>query len=71
MKGLGFVVYDIFGEQFRPLDGALGQIDMAFVKENGIFRTDHAYATAEQWDKFVAKMNYDKPLRRKKSRHLL
>jgi hypothetical protein len=24
---------------------------MAFVKENGIFRTDHAYATAEQWQK--------------------
>ena len=56
MKNLGFVVYDIFGEQFRPLDGALGQIDIAFVKENGIFRTDHAYATAEQWDMFVAKI---------------
>ena len=49
MKNLGFVVYDIFGEDYRPLDGALGQIDIAFVKENGIFRTDHAYATAEQW----------------------
>ena len=71
MKNLGFVVYDIFGEHYRPLDGALGQIDMAFVKEDGIFRTDHAYATSEQWDKFMTKMNYDKPLRRKKSRHLL
>ena len=56
MKNLGFVVYDIFGEQFRPLDGALGQIDMAFVKERGIFRTDHAYATAEQWDMFTTKI---------------
>ena len=54
MKNLGFVVYDIFGESFRPLDGALGQIDMAFVKENGRFRSNHQYATAQQWSK-VAK----------------
>jgi len=39
MKDRGFVVYDIFGGHNRPLDGALGQIDMAFVKENGQFRS--------------------------------
>jgi FkbM family methyltransferase len=43
MKGRGFVVYDIFGGSLRPVDGALGQVDIAFVKEGGIFRTTHAY----------------------------
>lgn len=49
MKNRGFVAYDIFGGAVRPLDGALGQIDMVFVKENGLFRRDHCYATSEQW----------------------
>lgn len=49
MKDLGFAVYDIYGGHDRPLDGALGQCDIAFVKENGIFRSDHRYATPEQW----------------------
>ena len=53
MKNLGFVVYDIFGEHYRPLDGALGQIDIAFVKENGRFRREHSYATSEQWSKIA------------------
>jgi len=48
MKDRGFVVYDIFGGHNRPLDGALGQIDMAFVKENWQFRKSHFYATREQ-----------------------
>ena len=48
MKERGFVPYDIVGLQYRPLDGALSQVDMAFVKEQGLFRRDHGYATAEQ-----------------------
>lgn len=48
MKEQGFVVYDIFCGCTRPLDGALAQVDMAFVKENGRFRQYHAYATKEQ-----------------------
>jgi len=48
MKKQGFVVYDIFGSCVRPLDGALAQVDMAFVKENGQFRQCHFYATPEQ-----------------------
>lgn len=50
MKARGFVPYDIVGLQYRPLDGALSQVDMAFVKENGLFRRHHGYATAEQRD---------------------
>jgi len=48
MKGRGFVPYDIVGRQYRPLDGAMSQADIAFVREDGIFRRQHAYATAEQ-----------------------
>ena len=48
MKTRGFVPYDIVGRQYRPLDGALSQADIAFVKEDGPFRRHHFYATAEQ-----------------------
>jgi len=48
MRSKGFVPYDIYGLQYRPLDGALSQIDIAFVKEDGQFRTSHHYATPEQ-----------------------
>jgi FkbM family methyltransferase len=48
MKARGFVPYDIVGRQYRPLDGALSQADVAFVKEAGLFRRHHFYATAEQ-----------------------
>jgi len=48
MKGLGFVAYDTFGFQYRPLDGALSQLDMIFVRESGLFRHSHAFATPEQ-----------------------
>jgi FkbM family methyltransferase len=48
MKELGFVPYDMFGFQYRLLDGALLQLDMIFVREGGFFRQSHAYATAEQ-----------------------
>jgi FkbM family methyltransferase len=50
MKTRGFVPYDIVGMQYRPLDGALSQVDMAFVREDGLFRRHHYYATAEQRD---------------------
>jgi len=43
MKDRGFVVYDIVSGFQRPLDGALAQTDVAFVKENGMFRKSHAY----------------------------
>jgi hypothetical protein len=49
MKQKGFVVYDIYAGHPRPLDGALGQCDLAFVKVDGMFRRDHRYATGDQW----------------------
>ena len=48
MKSHGFVPYDLLGLQYRPIDGALSQVDVVFVKEHGIFRRIHSYATAEQ-----------------------
>ena len=48
MKQFGFVVYDIWGFNYRPFDGALCQIDMAFVREHGPFRKHDVFATPEQ-----------------------
>ncbi len=48
MKKMGFVAYDIYGGQTRPLHGALAQVDMVFIKENGPFREKHHYATPRQ-----------------------
>ena len=53
MKNHGFVAYDIVPGWNRPLDNALGQVDIVFVKENGIFRQDHSYSTLEQRDKLL------------------
>jgi FkbM family methyltransferase len=44
MKNIGYVVYDIVSGINRPLDYALGQKDLVFVKENGIFRQSHGWA---------------------------
>lgn len=44
MKQKGFVAYDIFDGTNRPLDNALGQRDILFVKENGRFRRSHHWA---------------------------
>jgi hypothetical protein len=48
MKSHGFVAYDVFGFQYRPLDNALSQADIAFVREGGSFRQHHYYATRNQ-----------------------
>jgi len=44
MKNLGYIVYDIVGGINRPLDLALGQKDLVFVKENGLFRKSQGWA---------------------------
>jgi FkbM family methyltransferase len=46
MKDRGFVAWDIILGWNRPLDNALGQIDIVFVAEEGDFRADHSYAKA-------------------------
>ena len=48
MKDKGYVVFDLFGGLNRPIDQALAQKDIMFVKEKGIFRTTHNFATGDQ-----------------------
>ncbi len=51
MKSRGFVAYDIWGLQCRPLDNGLSQADIVFVRDTGLFRKYHFYATARQREK--------------------
>jgi len=44
MNNRNFVVYDVFDGHNRPIDGALAQRDILFVKENGRFRQTHSWA---------------------------
>jgi FkbM family methyltransferase len=44
MKERDFVAYDIIEARNRPLDSALGQVDIVFVRESGRFRQDHSWA---------------------------
>lgn len=48
MKNHDFVAYDIIHGWNRPLDNALGQIDIVFVKDKGLFRNDHSYSNIDQ-----------------------
>ncbi|MEM7455718.1 MAG: FkbM family methyltransferase [Planctomycetota bacterium] len=48
MHKKGFVAFDIIPGWNRPLDGALGQVDIVFVQENGRYRQDHSYASLDQ-----------------------
>lgn len=48
MEGLGFAPYDLFGALYRPLDGALAQVDVVFARADGVLRRRHEYATAQQ-----------------------
>ena len=43
MADHGFAVYDILSYQTRPLDGALGYVDLAFVRADGPLRADHRW----------------------------
>ena len=53
LKDRGFVVYDIFGAHYRPLDGALAQVDLVFVREDGPLRESHRFASVEQREEQV------------------
>ena len=48
MNKRGYKVYDIAGHLRRPLDNALAQIDMAFVRKTGILNSDQRFARAPQ-----------------------
>jgi len=57
MNSYAFVVYDIYEGHTRPMDGALAQIDITFVKENGLFRKSHIYTTPEQRKQLIKNLN--------------
>lgn len=44
MQLRGFVVFDIIGLRRRPLDGALAQMDVVFVREDSPLRADKRWA---------------------------
>ena len=48
MNDLGFLPYDIFDGLARPLDGALGQVDIAFVRKTHPMRQNAVWASSEQ-----------------------
>ena len=61
MGARDFVVWDIFGMGYRPIDGALAQVDMAFVRRDGMFRRIHQFATEEQRRKQQARLGARAP----------
>jgi hypothetical protein len=38
MAARGYEVYDLAGRIFRPVDGALAQLDVAFARRRGVLR---------------------------------
>jgi hypothetical protein len=44
----GFAVYDFINPLYRPMDGAMSQVDIVHVREKGFFRANYAYATPKQ-----------------------
>ena len=53
MKQRGFVVYDVIGGHYRPLDNALAGMDLVFVKDAGLFRKSPAYVDPAQRGKLT------------------
>ena len=47
MGDRGYEIYDITEFLRRPLDGALGQIDLAFAKNNGVLRNSNKWSTQD------------------------
>jgi hypothetical protein len=45
----GFVAYDICGTTRRPLDDALWQTDMIFVRKDDALRRDKGYSPGKSW----------------------
>jgi len=48
LKNTGFVVYDIFGHNYRPYDTALAQVDIVFIQESSPLRAVKWYADKNQ-----------------------
>lgn len=58
MHERGFVVAELYNGHNRPLDGALAQMDVAFVQEHGSFRQEQHYATPAQADALYRQWHY-------------
>lgn len=56
MRERGFVAYDLFGGALRLSDGALAVTNLAFVREDGRFRRDHAFGTPEEVDRMAREL---------------
>ena len=56
MRERGFVAYDVFGGAIRLSDGALAVTNLAFVREDGRFRRDHAFGSPEQVDRMAREL---------------
>jgi FkbM family methyltransferase len=48
MTERGFVIYDLGGQAYRPLDGALARVDVVFVPANSPLIRDQRFSTDEQ-----------------------
>jgi len=44
----GFVLYDVVDLQYRPLDGAMSQLDLLFVRGSDELRSHHHFASSQQ-----------------------
>lgn len=44
----GFVLYDVVDLQYRPLDGAMSQLDFLFVRDTDELRRHHHFASPQQ-----------------------
>ena len=58
MAERGFVAYDLYGGNLRLGDGALALVNLAFVKEDGRFRRDQSFGSAEEVDRMVRELGY-------------
>jgi hypothetical protein len=51
----GFAVYDVLEGHMRSLDGALAQIDLAFIRKDSPLRSQSAYFSSEQLAEYLAR----------------
>lgn len=57
MDAYGFVAWDIIPGWTRPLDKALGQVDIIFVPKDSQLRANHSFATKEQYETLAKARN--------------
>ena len=55
MRGRGFVVYDIVGSIYRPLDDALSNVDVVFVPVDSPLRQHNRFGSVEYYEELRAR----------------